>query len=89
MVMDSDNSLQEDISQRYSKCLCSSCGEPIEFPRGGVGETVDCPTVKSQLFSIFLGLQNPDMIQFQKLRLRKVPHLSKPPRNVHSAQKRF
>lgn len=33
----------------FLKCECSHCGQPIEFPSDGIGETVPCPTCEKSV----------------------------------------
>jgi predicted RNA-binding Zn-ribbon protein involved in translation (DUF1610 family) len=28
----------------FEKCFCASCGQRIEYPAEGTGQTVQCPT---------------------------------------------
>lgn len=34
----------------YLKCECSHCGQPIEYPAEGTGETVPCPACNQPIF---------------------------------------
>ena len=34
----------------YLKCECSHCGQPIEYPAAGTGETVPCPTCSGPVY---------------------------------------
>ena len=34
----------------YSKCECSHCGQPIEYPSEGTGQTVPCPACNRSVF---------------------------------------